>query len=198
MVLGSFQCWGVLLLLHVVGQGPAVLAAGAGRVDYIFHLPFLMSWLLGDGWTWLKYCGFGCWTPTVDVSYCRGYPRLVLVNRLEGLSLPRNSATINWPALHDLVVDWGVKLQHKHKLTGNKDSDKILEKFDFHLDRTIHFGVTCPWVPKNTIFDLVRGIAFLILIRSLWDLQIIWTGIKSQTSSNSCQMELLTLELLAL
>ena len=46
-------------------------------------------------------------------GYCRGRPRLVLVNRLEGLSLPRNSATINWPARHDLVVDWAVKLQHK-------------------------------------------------------------------------------------
>ena len=53
MVLGSFQCRGVLLLLHLVGQGPAVLAAGAGRVGYIFfyifHLPFLMPCLLGDG-----------------------------------------------------------------------------------------------------------------------------------------------------
>ena len=28
MVLGSFQCRGVLLLWHMVGQGPAVLAAG--------------------------------------------------------------------------------------------------------------------------------------------------------------------------
>ena len=48
MVLGSFQCRGVLLLLHIVGQGPAVLAAGAGRVGYICYmffifLPFLMS-----------------------------------------------------------------------------------------------------------------------------------------------------------
>ena len=50
MVLGSFQCRGVLLHLHIVGQGPAVLAAGAGRVGYIFfiYLPFLMSCLLGD------------------------------------------------------------------------------------------------------------------------------------------------------
>ena len=43
MVLGSFRCRGVLLLLHIVGQGPAVLAADAGRVGYIhfffiFHL----------------------------------------------------------------------------------------------------------------------------------------------------------------
>ena len=36
MVLGSFQCLGVLLLLHIVGQGPAVLAAGAGRLGYIY------------------------------------------------------------------------------------------------------------------------------------------------------------------
>ena len=38
MVLGSFQCWGVLLLLHIVGQGAAVLAVSAGWVCYIFHL----------------------------------------------------------------------------------------------------------------------------------------------------------------
>ena len=43
MVLSSFQCWGVLLLLHIVGQGPAVLAAGAGRVGYIFHIFHLSS-----------------------------------------------------------------------------------------------------------------------------------------------------------
>ena len=45
---------------------------------------------------------------------CQLLPRttcLVLVNCLEGLLLP--SATINWPARHDLVVDWDVKLQHK-------------------------------------------------------------------------------------
>ena len=54
MVLGSFQCRGILLHLHIVGQGPAVLAAGAGWVGNIFfiffiYLPFLMSCLLGDG-----------------------------------------------------------------------------------------------------------------------------------------------------
>ena len=36
MVLGTFQCRGVLLLLHVVWQGSAVLAAGAGWVGYLF------------------------------------------------------------------------------------------------------------------------------------------------------------------
>ena len=51
----------------------------------------------------------------VVVSYCQGCPRLALVNSLEGLSLPWNSAAINWPAWYDLVVDWAIKLQHKQK-----------------------------------------------------------------------------------
>ena len=41
MVLGSFQFRGVLLLSHMVGQGPAVLAAGAGRVGCFFFVFFL-------------------------------------------------------------------------------------------------------------------------------------------------------------
>ena len=43
MVLGSFQCRGILLLLHIVGQGPAVVAAGVGRVGYIFYIFHLSS-----------------------------------------------------------------------------------------------------------------------------------------------------------
>ena len=46
MVLGSFECRAVLLLLHIVGPGSAVLAAGAGRVGYflcIFHLSSLSN-----------------------------------------------------------------------------------------------------------------------------------------------------------
>ena len=43
MVLGSFQCRGVLLLLHIVEQGPAVLAAGTGWVGYIFFYIFHLS-----------------------------------------------------------------------------------------------------------------------------------------------------------
>ena len=46
IVLGNFQCQGVLLLWHMVGQGPAVLAAGSGRVGcfLFFHLvyPFFL------------------------------------------------------------------------------------------------------------------------------------------------------------
>ena len=33
---GEIPVPGRLLLLHIVGQGSAVLAAGAGRVGYIF------------------------------------------------------------------------------------------------------------------------------------------------------------------
>ena len=59
-MLGSFQCWVILLLWHMVGQGPAVLAEGVGWVGYdlyiffkslLSYLPFLMPHLLEDGWT---------------------------------------------------------------------------------------------------------------------------------------------------
>ena len=43
MVLGSFQCRGVLLLLHIVGQGPAVLAARDGWAIFFFYMFHLSS-----------------------------------------------------------------------------------------------------------------------------------------------------------
>ena len=39
----GFQCRGVLLLLLIVGQGSAVLAAGAGWVAFIFYISHLSS-----------------------------------------------------------------------------------------------------------------------------------------------------------
>ena len=36
MVLGNFQCQHVLLIWIIVGQGPTVLAVGAGAVVWIF------------------------------------------------------------------------------------------------------------------------------------------------------------------
>ena len=97
MVLGSFQCQGVLLLRHMVGQGPAVLAAGAGWMgSFLFfsyrlsYLPFLMPHLLGDGWTYWNIVVSAVITQQV-VSYYWRCARWVLVNRLVGLSLPRNS-----------------------------------------------------------------------------------------------------------
>ena len=98
MVLGSFQCQGVLLLRHMVGQGPAVLAASAGRVGCFFFFLILsvLSFFSNASslGRWLdvpKYCGLGHYNPTVAVSYYRRRAHTVLVNRLARLSLPRNS-----------------------------------------------------------------------------------------------------------
>ena len=44
-VLGSFQCRGILLLWHIIGQGPAVLVAGAGWVGFFFYVFFFSSHL---------------------------------------------------------------------------------------------------------------------------------------------------------
>ena len=54
MVLGNFQCRGVLLIWIIVGQGPTALAVGAGGgcLDFFFsRLSFLSSFSLslGDG-----------------------------------------------------------------------------------------------------------------------------------------------------
>ena len=56
MVLGNFQCWGVLLILIIVGQGPTVLTVGAGGgcLDN-FSLSFGISSLLSLG-DRLRYC----------------------------------------------------------------------------------------------------------------------------------------------
>ena len=34
------------------------------------------------------------------------------------------------------------------KVAGNQDRHKSLNEFDFGLDQTTHFGVTCPWMMK--------------------------------------------------
>ena len=49
----NFQCWGVLLIWIIVGQGPIVLAVGAG--GFVWHFFFssitslFFSPFLGDG-----------------------------------------------------------------------------------------------------------------------------------------------------
>ena len=43
MVLDNFQCWGVLLICSKVGQGPTVLALGAGGAVRIFFLLSIIS-----------------------------------------------------------------------------------------------------------------------------------------------------------
>ena len=78
MVLGSFQYPGVLLLWHMVGQGPVVLTAGAGRLGCFFYYFFFISSILssfsnarslGRRLDILKYCELGRYNPTEVVSY---------------------------------------------------------------------------------------------------------------------------------
>ena len=101
-------CWvaysavaGVLLLWHMVGQGPAALATGAGRIGFFFSsFFFLISSILssfsnasylGRRLDILKYCGVGRYNPAIVVSYYWRRAGLVLVNRLVCRSLSRNS-----------------------------------------------------------------------------------------------------------
>ena len=90
-----FLCWCVLLLLHIVGQGPAVLAAGAEWMGYFFHLSSLSNVpSFGRRLNMTEILWFQLLNPNGVVRYCRGRPCLALVNRLERLSLPRNSALL--------------------------------------------------------------------------------------------------------
>ena len=95
MGLRSFQCRGILLLWHMVGQGPAVLAAGAGQVCCFFccccfffccccFVLFFISSILSSFSTVSslgrrlgipKFCGHGRYNPTVVVSYYRRHAR---------------------------------------------------------------------------------------------------------------------------
>ena len=67
----------LLLLWHMVGQGPAVLTAGAGRVDCFFFIilsilsSFSTASCLGGRLDILKYCGLSRYNPMVVVSYYR-------------------------------------------------------------------------------------------------------------------------------
>ena len=54
MVLGTFQCRGVLLIRHIVGQKPVVLAAGAGWVGCSFFFFFVVLFFLSR----LSYLSF--------------------------------------------------------------------------------------------------------------------------------------------
>ena len=107
-----------------------------------------------------------------------------------------------WPCLQDSALehclfsfDWLFM-----EVADNLDRHKISDKLEFRHDRSVHFGVTCPWVPKKAtyIFDFVQSIACVIFIQSLWNLQINRAGIKYLTSWKLDRIAILTLELNAL
>ena len=80
MVLGSFQCQGVLLLWHMVGQGACCACSKCGKGGLFIYIFFFNSSILssfsnalsvGRRLDILKYCDLGCCNPAVVVSYYR-------------------------------------------------------------------------------------------------------------------------------
>ena len=76
MMLGSVQCRDVLLLWHMVGQGPVILQQV--RDEWAMFIYFLISSILssfsnassvGRRLDILKYCGLGRSYPAVVVNY---------------------------------------------------------------------------------------------------------------------------------
>ena len=64
----NFQCWGVLLMLIGVGQGPTALAVGAGGgcldiFSLVYHFSFLSPSLWETARYRLKYCPKGPFSP---------------------------------------------------------------------------------------------------------------------------------------
>ena len=80
MVLGSFQCQGVLLLWRMVGQGACYACSRCGTGGLFFIYVFFNSSILssfsnassvGRRLNILKYCGLGRYNPAVVLSYYR-------------------------------------------------------------------------------------------------------------------------------
>ena len=80
MVLGNFQCQGVLLLWHMVGQGACCACSKCGTGGLFLYIFFFNSSILssfsnalsvGRRLDILKYCGLGRYNPAVVVSYYR-------------------------------------------------------------------------------------------------------------------------------
>ena len=96
----NFQCWGVLLIWSIVGQGPTALAVGTGGgcLD-IFSLVYRFSFLSPSLWETaryrLKYCLKGLLSPTQPTTSCRicaGFTQHLLYY-VNNLSSPRPKCT---------------------------------------------------------------------------------------------------------
>ena len=85
-----------LLEFGLAGACCACSRCGTGGLFFIFFISSILSSFsnassVGRRLDVLKYCGLGRYNSTVVVSYYWRRARLVLVNRLVGLRLPRNS-----------------------------------------------------------------------------------------------------------
>ena len=94
----NFQCRGVLLIWIIVGQGPTVLAAGAGGgcldiFSLVYHFYFLSPSLWETARYGLKYCLKGPLSPKQPTN-----------NRLGGLRLPRK-IVVRLPDCPDMTLD---------------------------------------------------------------------------------------------
>ena len=76
-MLGSFQCWGILLHWHITGQDPVVLAAGVGMgegADFLSHILSSPSYApsLGRQPDMTAVLWSQPLTPMVVISYYKG------------------------------------------------------------------------------------------------------------------------------
>ena len=82
------------------------------------------------------------------------------------------------------------------KLAGNKDMHNIMNEFEFRPDRTIDYGVSCPWASKKYPYRPYNGengvstFSLLFLIESFWYFHVTRTSIKAWMSLNFFKWDL--------
>ena len=82
------------------------------------------------------------------------------------------------------------------KLAGNKDMHNIMNEFKFRPDRTIDYGVSCPWASKKYPYrpykweNGVSTFSLLFLIGSFWYFHVTRTSIKAWLSLNFLKWDL--------
>ena len=82
------------------------------------------------------------------------------------------------------------------KLAGNKDMHNIMNEFEFRLDRTTDYGVSCPWASKKYPYIPYNGengvstFSLLFLIGSFWYFHVTRTSIKAWMGLNFLKWDL--------
>ena len=132
----SFQCWGVLLIWIIVGQGPVVLAVGAGGgcLD-IFSLICPFSPLSPSLWETaryrLKYCFKGPLNPKQPTNQPIKPKRLIFNGVHFGVYITLWHEKL-WYILHNLALKVSCKLSPKSETV-------LLCIFEMHLCVALQF-----------------------------------------------------------
>ena len=160
----------------MVGQGPAVLAAGVGLAGYVFCV--FLAQLSRSLTRWASSIPMVC--PSV-----RRHPHFQSSISLKpvGQSLSNFMCSITgvgerlykvlgkigsklwfpWQQKAIIDVQWGKRCLHLFSvvfdpillvLAGNEDMHKISDEFEFGPDQTTDHGVSCPWASKKIPIDL--------------------------------------------